>query len=422
MKSKLLTLVLLLLVSCMPYNHKVEIIKNGKQYELRRDGMKFFIKGVVGFTHLETMKDCGVNSVRISDNFDENLKRADSMGISALVSLPVKAERDGFDYSDETTVKQQREDILKLIRLIQFHSSVLIWAVGNELDYMPGVKPYYTSMWDAVDDIARQIKLIDPDHPVMTIIGTSHFDKVKEIVNRCPDLDLLGINAYGDMKDVPALLKKYGWNKPYVFTEWGVSGYWEVPKTGWKAPFEENSSVKADLYSNKYNSVILRDSDSCLGSYAFLWGEKQETTPTWFGLFDEKGNSSEAVNVLKKCWKGGAILNHAPHIDSLKIDEQPLFGNVYMTPAMTDTASVYADDPENDSLTINWLIRPEAVYAPYAGIGEKTPPAVPGCLLLNNRKIISFKAPETAGAYRMYVYLYDGKKHFATANIPFYVR
>ncbi len=422
MKIKLLIILSLAFVSCTSSDQKVEILKTGNKYELLRNDTDFFIKGVVGFTHLKTMTDCGVNSVRIWNNYDENLRRADSMGISVLVSLPVKAQRDGFDYSDETTVKQQREDILKLVRLIQFHQSLLIWAIGNELDYIPGDKPYYTSMWDAIDDIAHQIKLIDPDHPVMTVIGTSHFDKVKEIVNRCPNLDLLGINAYGDMKEIPGLLKKYGWNKPYIFTEWGVSGYWEVPETEWKAPFEENSTVKAQLYLNKYQSVILSDSNYCLGSYAFLWGEKEETTPTWFGLFDDKGNSSEAVNVLKQCWSGQPVANHAPQIDSINLGDNSFYKSVYLTPGLVDTVTVFASDPENDSLTINWLIRPEAEYAGYAGEGEKIPREVPGCILQNNRKQVPFKAPVTAGAYRIYVYLYDGHKHFATANFPFYVR
>jgi hypothetical protein len=32
------------------------------------------------------------------------------------------------------------------------------------------------------------------------------------------------------------------WQKPYVITEWGTDGYWETPKTEWKAPYEKASS------------------------------------------------------------------------------------------------------------------------------------------------------------------------------------
>ncbi len=412
----------LMFTACSAPGEKVAIVKTGDAYQLQRNGKDFFIKGAVGFLYPQVLASSGANSVRIWNNYDENLRKADSMGITVLVSLPLKAQRDGFDYSDESLVKNQMEDILKTVRLIQFHPSILMWAVGNELDYMPGNKPYYTSMWDAVDDIARQIKLIDPDHPVMTVIGTSHFEKVHEIFERCPDLDLLGINAYGDMKQVPDLLRKYGWNKPFVFTEWGVTGYWEVPRTAWKAPFEENSTEKAKLYRYKYDSVILADSGRCLGSYVFLWGQKQETTPTWFGMFDNKGNESEAVNIMKEEWSHKTISNHAPVIDSLMLDGKSFYNNVYLTPGSLDSAKVYASDPENDPLVVHWEIRPEAEYAAYAGQGEKTPPAVPGCILVDNVESVAFRVPETAGAYRIYVYLYDGHRHFSTANFPFYVR
>ena len=33
-----------------------------------------------------------------------------------------------------------------------------------------------------------------------------------------------------------------------------------------------------------------------------------------------------------------------------------------------------------------------------------------------------FKAPVKTGAYRFFVYAYDGNGNVATANIPFYVR
>lgn len=67
----------------------------------------------------------------------------------------------------------------------------------------------------------------------MTVIGTSMMEKVADIVKRCPDLDLLGINSYGDIYTLSAALKKYGWTKPFLISEWGPDGYWEVRKTPW---------------------------------------------------------------------------------------------------------------------------------------------------------------------------------------------
>jgi hypothetical protein len=400
----------------------VTIRKQGDKFILNREGSAYFIRGAVGMEYLPKLAGAGANSVRIWNDYGKNLLLADSLGLSALVSLPVKSERDGLNYDDEIPVRQQREDILKIVRLNQLKHSVLIWAIGNELDYIPGTKPYNLSVWNAVNDIAKQIKLIDPDHPVMTVIGTSMFEKVKDIVARCPDLDLLGVNAYGDMEQIPSLLQKFGWDRPYVYTEWGVSGYWEVPKTEWNAPFEENSSAKAELYDRKYRSVVLSDSNSCLGSYVFFWGARQETTPTWFNLLDYKGNISEAVNIMQLHWTNKVVAEHAPRIDSILLAGKKYFSNVYLVSGSIDSAAVYVTEPEEEPMNIQWEIRPEAKYSSYAGQGESTPEIVPGSIMENNKKQIAFRSPASKGAFRIYVFIYDGKGHFATANFPFYVK
>ena len=47
------------------------------------------------------------------------------------------------------------------------------------------------------------------------------------VKNRCPDIDVLGVNAYGSIEKLPLNIRRYGWNKPYIVTEWGVNGPFE---------------------------------------------------------------------------------------------------------------------------------------------------------------------------------------------------
>jgi hypothetical protein len=65
-------------------------------------------------------------------------------------------------------------------------------------------------------------------------------------------------------------------------------------------------------------------------------------------------------------------------------------------------------------------IWPEATYASYAGHGEKEPQPIP-CLIKTNGPEIIFYTPPVEGAYRLFVYVYDGKSKFSRANLPQYV-
>jgi hypothetical protein len=256
----------------------------------------------------------------------------------------------------------------------------------------------------------------------MTVIGTSMIEKIAEIVKRCPSLDLLGINTYGDMYRIPEYLQKYGWKKPFVITEWGPDGYWETPKTEWKAPYEQTGLEKAVCYEKKYLQTVAVKSGQCLGEFVFYWsGFKQETTHTWFCMFDKNGNESASVDVMHRMWLGKDTDNHAPLLDSLWIIGNQNNRSIYLGPGTLYKAKAFASDADKDVLNYEWEIRKEASYAAYAGQGEKEPQPLPGLIEMKGSDIY-FATPLEEGAYRLFVYVYDGKGKFSTANLPFFVR
>lgn len=396
---------------------KVQIISNQNNWQLLVDNQPFFIKGVVGHTYLEKVKEYGGNSVRIGSRKEE-LDKAHQLGLKALINLPANAERYGFDYNDTEAVRKQTEKIVEIVQKTKDHPAVMMWTIGNEIDWIPGNKPYNPKLWDAINDAAKAIKAIDPHHPVMTVIGTSSMEKVDEIVKQCPDLDLLGVNTYGDIYTLPETLKKYGWNKPFVIAEWGPDGYWEVKKTAWGAPYEQTGREKLICYEQKYRKAI--ESGNCLGSFVFYWYHKQETTHTWFSMFNEKGEETPLPKLMKMMWTGERDANLSPVVDSINIDKFVRYQDIIFKAGSEHKAVVTAADPDKDVLTYHWEIRPEAVYASYAGQGEKTPDIIPG-LILQHGKNITWKAPSEKGAYRLYVYVTDGNNQFSTANLPFLV-
>jgi hypothetical protein len=422
MKKIILVVSLFLCFSFMEskgQTNTVIINKKNNSWNLSVNGQSFYVKGVVGDTYLEKVREYGGNSIRTGFE-KEQLDKVHKLGLNALVNLPARAERDGMNYNDTSEIRKQTEKIISIVKITKDHPAVFMWAIGNELDFIPPLEPFNPKVWDAVNQAAKAIHAIDSNHPVMTVIGTSMMEKVADIVKRCPDLDLLGINSYGDIYTLSATLKKYGWTKPYLISEWGPDGYWEVKKTPWKAPYEQTGLEKYLCYEKKYLSSMNPENGQCLGSYVFYWsGFKQETTHTWFCMFDSTGLESPLVGLMHRLWTGEKKKNEAPLVDSLNIGNFVRYQAIMLAPGSIQSAQVTATDPDNDKLTYRWEIRPEAKYASYAGQGEKIPHPVPG-LITGNAAVIRFKTPSTPGAYRLFTYVYDGHGHFSTANLPFY--
>ena len=408
----------LTLNACNSAAPRVEIKEKEGAYQLYRAGEPYFIKGAVGWDYLDRLAACGGNSLRTGPGF---LDRADSLGLTVMANLPVKAQRDGFDYDDEEAVQAQFNRIKGIVEKHKDHQALLMWAIGNELDHIPGDLDYNLKVWDAVNDIAGMIKEIDPNHPVLTVVGCGKFGKIRDIEERCPNLDLLGINTYGLMLQIPAMLSEQGWTKPYAVTEWGVSGWWEVPRTKWDVVIEESSTEKAALYRKKYEEVVLAD-PRCIGSYVFLWtSNRQERTHTWFNMFCN-GEETEAVESMQYMWTGEWPDNLAPRIRSLTINGMEALDNVSLAPGSINTAEVFAGDPDQDELEFRWELLPEPTeFGAYAGQGEVKPAAVEGFIQQAEKGMIRFRVPEDEGKnYRLFVYIYDGQGNIAVANIPFY--
>jgi len=416
--------VLLFLASCTtkkdaPTDNKAEIKKEGNRYILYRKGEAYFIKGAVGWSFLDELTASGGNSLRTSVRL---LDEAHKRGLTVLVNIPMKAERDGFDYNDKSAVKEQYENAKAMVEEYRDHPAVLMWAIGNELDHIPGDLDYNLKMWDAVNDIAGMIKEIDPDHPALTVTGYGKLEKLKDIKERCPNLDLLGINAYASIVKVPAWLNEYNWDKPFVVTEWGPSGWWEVPRTKWGVVIEETSTEKAKVYQERYEKVISGD-PRCIGSYVFLWTtNRQERTHTWFNMFHDS-LKTQTVEVMQYMWTNTYPDNLAPRIESFTINGMHAVDNVHFAPGEVGHAQLVVNDPDGDELSMTWELLPEPTeFGAYAGQGETKPVPVEGFIVKKYEDAIDFRVPpDQPTNYRLFVYVRDGQGHIATANIPFYV-
>ena len=402
-------------------NGKVQIVRSGNGYQLLRDGKPYFIKGGGGYTHYDVLKECGGNSVRVWDakQARQILDEANRLGLTVTLGLEVGKERLGFDYNDEKAVATQLKNLEKEVLLYKDHPALLMWGVGNEVQ----LRSSNLKVWEAVNDIAQMIHRLDPDHPVTTMIPADP-KHVAAVQQYCPDLDLLAINAFGTLEYLEKFLRQTKWEGPYILSEWGPWGYWQnLERTSWDASFEFTSTLKAGMYKTAYQSGIAKDTLNCLGAYAFYWGYKQERTTTWHSLFTEEGYRTEAVDVLEQLWKQSPVANRAPVIDSVTLVGKKAGDDILLDRAAEVRAVVAASDPDQDSLKIEWGVYMDLTAADYqvGGDVEVRPTQLRGLLEKTSGNSFTFTTPRRQGAYRLFVYIHDGKKHAATANIPFYV-
>jgi hypothetical protein len=402
---------------------KVTIKNTEGKYQLLVNNEPFYIKGAgLEFGNIPALAKHNGNSFRTwrTDNGEQSgkevLDEAHKYGLMVTMGIEVARERHGFDYNDEAAVKEQKERIRKEVLEFKDHPSLLIWAIGNELN----LRSTNPRVWDAVNDISKMIHDIDPNHPTTTTLAGMSQQDIEYIKERCKNIDILSIQLYGSIVKLPKFLKDFGWTGPYMVTEWGATGHWEVPKTSWDIPIEENSSVKAANYLKRYQIAIESDTTQCLGSYVFLWGQKQERTPTWYGVFLEDGKETESVDVMHYIWSKKWPENRTPQIKSFTLNNKTAYQSVILKPNKDAKATIDIVDFENNTINYSWEVLRESTDLKDGGDKENRPESIDVQLTRNQNREINFKLSEK-GNYRLFVYADDGYNHAATANIPFKV-
>lgn len=390
--------------------------------QLFRNGKPFVIKGVGGTSHLRHLVKSGGNSLRtwstdpLKKLIDGKpfLDRCHELGIAVTIGLWIKHERHGANYHDENFIQKQRDAIRAAVQKYKAHPAILIWGLGNEMEG-PSAEGTAPTIWKELNQLAALIKKEDKNHPVMTVIAGAIPTKIRNLQRHTPNIDILGINAYGPAVEVGDTLRNAQWEKPFVLTEFGPRGHWEVRKTRWRAPLEPSSREKARSYESVQGLVQSDWVGRCLGSYAFFWGSKQETTSTWFGMFLPSGEKLPPVDVMSKAWTGEQPSTRCPDLASF---ESPLF-KASVPPGSDHTAKVIAHSAT--PLTYEWIVTQESTDRKEGGDFETTPPSHPECLLSQNGNEATIRVPTRPGAYRLFVTIRDGKGAAATENIPFRV-
>jgi hypothetical protein len=196
------------------------------------------------------------------------------------------------------------------------------------------------------------------------------------------------------------------------------------PRTHWGRPIEQTSAEKFHVYQERWK--LIRSFPSCLGSYVFLWGQKQERTPTWYSMFIETapargfaGESTATVDAMAFAWSGSWPENRAPLVRLLEINGKRPVDSLIVKPGTALRAVTSAEDPDGDPLRYVYELLSEPTQLGHGGSPEERPAALRSAVQAG-RSTAHMTAPGP-GEYRLFVYAFDDRGKVGTANCPFQV-
>ena len=393
-------------------------------YSLYIDGQKTEIYGIGGSNRLSDASENGANSFRSWGGSVERIKKdiekaaANNMYIMQGIGLSHKHS----DYLDEEYKNRLREEVRTLAENFKDDRNILIWGIGNEIQ-LDGANG--EAEWTFVNELSELIKSIDKRHLTSSVISHDAA-ALDSIAKYAPSLDLVGINSYGNIAQLAEMVDNADYKGPYLVTEWGPTGWWECARTEWGAPIEQTSEEKRQVYEKRYTQDIMK-SNRCLGSYGFLWGQKEERTPTWFCMFVEnnveglplKGEKTPMVEAMQRVWTGREPEQTAPVVSGMTVNGKPALESPRVAKGQKFESRIQVSDKEGDTLSYVWELLWEATITAHGGAYEPRPERVGECVTTSEPELEL--TLDEAGNYRLYCYVLDGTGYVSTANVPFQV-
>jgi hypothetical protein len=383
-----------------------QLTVNGAPWQVR--GLTWGPPQTAADGYLRDLKSMGVNTVRIWAVDDANtptlLDRAAQQGLKVIVGHWLNQ---GADYVNDTAYKTSvKNEIVARVNGLKGHQGVLLWDIGNEViltaqdhTYPNGVTVEQERVAYAkfVNEVAQAVHAADPNHPVTStdawqVSGfASAWDYYKTYA---PALDLLAINAYGGVAGVYQTWVNGGQTRPYIITEGGPFGEWEVPADQNGVPTEPTDVQKRDGYTASWGTVLAHPG-VVLGATEFHYGLENDFAGVWLNTFTG-GWRRLGYYALKQAYGGTPLGNTPPVISSMTVNP------VTAVPAGSQfSVGVAASDPDGDPIRYNVMLNGK--YATGSGALQHT------AFTQTGNGTFSVAAPQSLGVWKVYIYAYDGQ-------------
>ncbi|WP_435178496.1 discoidin domain-containing protein [Actinacidiphila sp. bgisy145] len=393
----------------------VKVTGSQGHWQLTVDGAPYEVKGLTwgpaatdAAQDLPDLAKAGVNTVRTwgTDATSAPLfDAAAANGIKVIAGFwlqPGGGPGSGgcVDYlTDDTYKNDMLAEFPKWVDTYKDNPGVLMWDVGNESvlglqncysgDALEQQRAAYVSF---VDQIAQKIHAVDPNHPVTsTDAWTGAWPYYKKYA---PDLDLYAVNSYKDVCNVKSAWEAGGYDKPYIVTEGGPAGSWEVPNDANGVPDEPTDQQKADGYTTAWNCITSHQGVA-LGATLFHYGTEDDFGGIWFNLVPD-GLKRPSYYAVKKAYGGDTSGDDQPPL----VSDMTVSGATDGVPAGGDvTISTDTTDPEHEQISYQVLY--SSIYLD--NNGALTPVAA-----TVNGNTLTAKAPDRPGVWKVYVKATDG--------------
>ncbi|WP_434445431.1 discoidin domain-containing protein [Lentzea sp. E54] len=390
----------------------VHVTGSQGNWQLTVDGQPWTVKGLTwgppaadAARYMPELKSMGVNTLRTWGTDGSTLPLLDAAAANGLrVINGFWLQPGGGPGSggcvNYVTDGQYKLDMLNTIRqwvtAYKDHPGVLMWNVGNES--ILGLQNCYSgtelenqrvAYAKYINEAAQAIHAIDTNHPVTnTDAWTGAWVYLKE---HTPDLDLYSVNSYGNVCKVRQDWIDGGYTKPYILTEAGPAGEWEVPNDANGVPTEPTDVQKRDGYTQAWDCITAHRGVS-FGGTLFHYGTEYDFGAVWFNL-TPAGKKRLSFYAVQRAFGGAAPANTPPVISAMNLPQTIAAG----APLSIDVA---ASDPNGDA--ISWSAAFNSKYIDNSGGLAAAPVQVAG-----NRLTVT--APDRLGVWKVYVMAEDGR-------------
>ena len=287
------------------------------------------------------MKAMGVNTIRVYKPGNDVLKTKEVIG-DFYNKFKIRVAMghwlgfwDNPNYASADFRERVKKDVLDMVNIYKDEKGILLWILGNENNVSFHYGPQTLNLWTTseiealedpylkrqarakmyytfVNEIAREIHKIDPNHPVVLAnAGLTDLDIASKVT---PDVDILGCSVYRG-KAFGSFFREIHqkFKKPVVINEFGCDRYNAYLN-------EEDQGIQAEFIAAQWNEIAKNTAASSgvgnsLGGFLFEW------TDEWW-KHKEENKSGWYIHDTLASWSNGAYYFDIKAPQNLNVNEE----------------------------------------------------------------------------------------------------